>query len=185
MKIKKYLSRWVNEGLISADQEQKILEFEENTTRENKSKWVLYGFLILGAAVVGIGIISLVAANWHRIPGIFKLFNMLIILCGVAFLILRFDKKGKDILFDAISALFMFLCLSAIGLISQVFHTGGQLYQALLMWVIIIFPLSLFGKKDFLPALWVGGFILMILVWAFSHHSYWHYLDNRSFEHNI
>ena len=29
MKIKKYLSRWVNEGLISADQEHKILEFED------------------------------------------------------------------------------------------------------------------------------------------------------------
>ena len=91
-KLKKYLSQWVDKGLITSEQEQKILEYEETKDKDNKSKWVLYGFLILGVTVVGIGIISLIAANWDKIPGIVKLMNMLIILCGVAFVIL---KKGK------------------------------------------------------------------------------------------
>ena len=184
-KIKKYLSQWISKGLITSEQEQKIIEYEETKNKDNKSKWVLYGFLILGVTVVGIGIISLVAANWDKIPGIVKLINMLFILCGIAFVILKLDNNEKQIVFDAVSALFIFLCLSAIGLISQVFHTGGELYQALLVWVIITFSLGLLGKKDFLPALWVGGFILMFLAWSFSSHSWWYHLDNRIDDDNV
>jgi uncharacterized membrane protein len=178
-KIKNYLSQWVSEGLISRDQEIKILEFEETKSNDNKSKWVLYGFLVLGVSVVTIGLISLVAANWDKIPGIVKLTNMFLILCILAYFILQFDTKKNDILFDALSVLFIFLCLAAIGLISQVFHTGGEMYQALLIWVLIVFPLSLYGKREFLPALWVTSFILLFFTWSFSKDSYWYYLDNR------
>ncbi len=184
-KIEKYLSEWTGKEFISSDQQQQILQYEESKTKVSRSKWVLYGFLILGVCVLGIGMISLIAANWEEIPPSIKLTGNFIILAGAAFAVIRQDQKSNDVLFDAAGAFFAMLCLATIGLISQVFHTGGELYQALLFWLVIILPLCIFSKKDFLPHLWVAVFLIMFLLWSTSESSWWHsqesYFDENNF----
>ena len=176
--INKYLSEWTDDGLISPDQHDKILSYEKKKSRKDKSRFILYGFLILGIFVLGIGIISLIAANWETIPPSVKLSGNLIILIITAFAAYRLYNVSSDALSDASMSFFVLLCLSSIGLISQIFHTGGELYQALTLWLIIIFPLSVFGKRDFLPHLWTAGSILAYFLWAFSKSSWWYSLDS-------
>ena len=176
--INKYLSEWTDDGLISPDQHDKILSYEKNKSRKDKHRFILYGFLILGIFVLGIGIISLIAANWETIPPSVKLSGNLIILIITAFAAYRLYNVSSDALSDASMSFFALLCLSSIGLISQIFHTGGELYQALTLWLIIIFPLSVFGKRDFLPHLWTAGSILAYFLWAFSKSSWWYSLDS-------
>ena len=183
-KINKHLSEWAEEGLISPDQHERILSYEKNRSRKDKSKWVLYGFMILGISVLAIGIVSLIAANWESISPSVKLAGNFVILTAAAFATYKMYGGSNDALSDAVMSLFSLLCLSSIALISQIFHTGGELYQALTLWLIIIFPLSVFSKKNFLPHLWTAGSILAYILWAFSKSSWWYSLDSY-FENDI
>ena len=175
---------WIGQGFISAEQGRSILFFESARNSGSRSRWVMYGFLILGAIVVSIGCISLIAANWDVIPGMVKLFCDFIILGAAAYSIYRFETADRPLLFDAISAFFSLLCLASIGLISQVFHTGGELWQALLFWIVIILPLVLHGRGGFLYHLWAAAFLTFVLVWAFSNDSWWYTLHDSGMGEN-
>lgn len=65
--------------------------------------------------------------------------------------------RGRDIVFELLSTIFILWCLATIGLISQVFHTGGRIHQALAFWLVITLPLASAGKRTFLPATWTDG----------------------------
>ena len=54
---------------------------------------------------------------------------------------------------------FLILCLASIGLISQVFHTGGKFYQALLFWSFIAFSVAFSARQMFVPFMWTMGFL--------------------------
>ncbi len=177
-KLSKYLGEWVEKGLISAGQEEQIFAYETARGSEQKTKWVFYGFIILGVTVIGIGVISLVAANWEKIPPSVKLANNFLMLLATAYGVFRMDNRDNDILFDAMAAFFAFLCMASIGLISQVFHTGGELYQALTFWLVIVLPITVLGRRMFLPYLWSALAIVTYFNYSFSRGSYWYQLDN-------
>ena len=172
-KTKNRLIEWVEKGFLTDQQKDQILTYENSKERTNKSAWILYGFITLGVSVLAIGLVSIIAANWEDIPGSIKLFIDFGLLIGLSLGIYKASIDNREILFDALSVFFVLLCLASIGLISQVYHTGGQIYQALLTWIIIIFPLSFFGKRSFLPHLWVLGCLTTIIVWATSADSWW------------
>ncbi len=172
-KLQRRLKAWVDNHLISEEQKIKIQQFEEKRSSIIRPQWILYGFVILGGSVIGIGIISLIASNWEDIPGSVKLLVDLFVLVGIAVGIMAAETHNKPLLFDTQAVLFVFLCIASIGLISQVYHTGGELYQALIMWSVITFPICASGKKMFLSYFWVTGFITLCLVWCFSDDSWW------------
>ena len=174
----KSLNEWTAAGIISNEQRQSIISFEEKKSGNLITRWALYGFLVLGVTVIGIGLISLIAANWEEIPGSMKLFFDFMILIVAGALVLALDRKERDILYDATASFFALLVLASIGLISQVFHTGGELYQALFFWTAVSFPLSMFSKKGFLPYLWAAGLLGALIAWSVSETSLWHGYDS-------
>lgn len=169
----KSLNDWTAAGIITGAQKDTIISFEEKKSGGARSRWALYGFLVLGVSIIGIGLISIIAANWEEIPGGIKLFMDFILLMAVAAGVLALDLKERGILYDAAASFFALFVLASIGLISQVFHTGGELHQALFFWAAIIFPLSLFTKKGFIPYLWVAGFLGATVAWATSEAFIW------------
>ena len=69
MNLEKKLRKWRTAEVIDQETEDRILEFEARS----KSGTLLYALGGLGALTVGIGIISIVAANWELIPYQIKL----------------------------------------------------------------------------------------------------------------
>lgn len=173
MKIERKVSRWVEQGIISADQADAIRNFEEST---GKTRWLhvgLYGFVILGSCVLAIGIISLIAANWDYISETSKLTAAFAVLATLGAGIYWAHDRQRSVLFDVLGTIFVLSCLATIGLIAQVFHTGGEPYQALTFWLVIVLPLSYMGKKAFLPAMWVLGLMVTFYAWALNGESWW------------
>ena len=72
-RLQRMLSRWQEQGLLTAEQQSAIVAHERDSAAVGRGRWVLYGLLMTGGCVLGIGIISLIAANWRAIPGWFKL----------------------------------------------------------------------------------------------------------------
>ena len=164
MKIldKKLLS-WEQQGLISGDQADAIRAFERGEP-DSGGHWWLYSLLILGAAIIGLGIISLIAANWARIPDDLKLGADFALLASLAVAILWLQKR-RHYAFDALIMGFIILCLATIGLIAQIYHINGNWYHALLLWASITFPLVTFSRHLSVHFFWTSLF-LHAAIWS-------------------
>ncbi|EMS89892.1 DUF2157 domain-containing protein [Leptospira noguchii] len=159
MRLEQKLKRWVDKGLIGSEQSEAILNFEEN----RKSPYLYYSFLILGAVVIGIGVIAIIAANWEEIHDFVKLGFGLAVLALVAGL--GFWKRENSNLLTVFIILYSILIIGMIGLISQVYNLEGEYYQAAMLWCILscLFLIAT-DSKTFLH-LWILGFQIFIIGW--------------------
>ncbi len=155
-KLEESLKEWLALGFLSADQAKKIQDHEN---AKPETSWILSGLLILGVIIVGIGLISLIAANWNLIPDLVKLGTDFLLLVSLALATVRAWAAKKHILFETLLLFFLLLCLASIGLISQIFHTGGELYQALLFWTLITAGAAMAARQILVPWLWTGAFL--------------------------
>lgn len=159
-KFEKKLNEWVSLGFINNDQALKIQSYENS---KPEGAWILSGLLILGVIIIGIGIISLIAANWITIPDAVKLGVDFGLLITLAFATVKSwepkDSSKHPLRFESFLLLFLIHCLASIGLISQIYHTGGKLYQALMLWSIITFLATLCARQIFVPFLWTAAFL--------------------------
>lgn len=158
------LQSWVDAGLIDNETAARIEAFET----QNARPWVLWAVIGLGALAIGLGLISIIAANWDEIPGGMRLtihFAALTGLAGVICWRAGQSSAGADYFHDAMLFIFAVLALTFFGHIGQVYQTISPLWQPLLGWMVIISPLLLlFGRSWPSAALWMVG--LMGTTWA-------------------
>jgi hypothetical protein len=155
-KLDKLLQEWTTQGFINSEQAGRIHQYE---SAKPATSWFLYGTLTLGVSVLGMGIISLIAANWHQIGDYAKLFAAFSVLSVVAIFAFQARKASKLVVYDALVLALQALSLATIGLISQIYHTDGELYQALIFWTLITLPVVITTEFAFAPFIWAGGFI--------------------------
>lgn len=178
-KLEKKIASWVEKSLISLEQKDKILEYEKELQQKQKSSKSLYTFIILGAGIIGIGFISIIAANWDQIPGMVKLIIDFALLASISCYLVYKRDRIKSLYFEGWLVFLAFFYLASIGLIAQVFHTGGELYQALFFWIAIMLPLLFISKKSILLYIWAGSFFMSALLWLASGDSIWQYWGNE------
>ncbi len=149
------LDIWLDAGLIDADTARRIREYEAERSRP-LGLWSLIG---LGALAIGLGIVSLVAANWEEIPGMVRLVVHLLLIAGISGgIYLLQPQKGflglylKDVL------LFILAVLGAtfFGHLGQVYQTSSPLWQLMAIWLILFSPLLLLvGRGWLISLLWI------------------------------
>lgn len=167
--LSKRLAEWCNEGLITSEQVNGIVQYE---ARRPGSNWLIFSILSLAATVIGIGILSLVAVNWHLISDEVKLIVDFGLLFALAVGVLRLDEESQLLGRELLLVLFMVGCLASIGLIAQIYHTGGRLTDALLFWCAIIFPAATLSQRPFPAWLWSSILLGSLLFW-YGTGSFW------------
>lgn len=163
--LDKLIAVWVENSLITAEQAKAIHLFE---SQKPTHRWAMIGILLLGIFVLGIGLISIIAANWHSIPATLKLgfdFSFLLAMAAYSFRL----KPEKFILRESLILIYIISLLASIGLISQVYHYSGDIEDALFLWGLMVLPLVLHSVKMFTPALWALLFIPACYL-QLSHH---------------
>lgn len=153
------ITNWLNAGLIDADTALRIREFEADRSRP-LGLWSLIG---LGALAIGLGLISVVAANWNDIPGLIRLTVHGLLITGIAAgIFLLQPREGllgiylKDVL------LFILAILGAtfFGHLGQVYQTSSPLWQPLATWLFLFSPLLLLvGRGWLISLLWMVGLL--------------------------
>lgn len=116
-------------------------------------------FGILGATLVGLGIILMVAHNWDNLPNAVKLsFSFLPLLAGQLLCGLTLFKRADNKTWREGSASFLFFAVGAsIALVAQVYHIPGNLASFLLTWMLLCFPLIYIMSSSMVSLLYLVG----------------------------
>jgi uncharacterized membrane protein len=152
---------WVERGLISETQRDGILE-SYTLTRPFPA-----AVLALGIAMIGLGVLSFIAANWNVLPKGVKIALIAgSYLTSVAGAYLC-ERRGWRLVSDTLLFLSGFLLLGGLALISQIFHIKGSPADLLATWLLIYGPTFLLTRGLAIYALYeVTALVYINLLYA-------------------
>lgn len=157
------LQAWLAAGVIDADTAGRIRAWEAAHSRP-LALWAMIG---IGALAIGLGVISVVAANWEDVPGMVRLAVHLAVLIGLGGLLgWRGDMLAdtRPWALEALLFVFAMLGMAFFGHIGQVYQTSSPLWQPLAGWLVLFAPVLLLRGQSWLTAALVFG-ILSYTVW--------------------
>ncbi|WP_413560547.1 DUF2157 domain-containing protein [Bdellovibrio sp. HCB209] len=164
-RLNKKLEHWKQLGLISPTQYDAIVGYEDSLPSTN---WTMIGITILAVATISLGLISLIAYNWHLIPAPVKLASGFATLCSTGYAIFHFKDRQSPLVKDGLIAFFILFCFVMIGLIAQIYNLSGPVYQTGLFWCAITLLITSFASHTFVRAFWVFMFLLSLVTACFE-----------------
>jgi len=171
--MKKQLLRDLGElqqkSVITPDVANRIKDFYVRK-EEHAGNRLLTIFGILGACLVGLGIILIIAHNWDDLNRSLKTilaFVPLIIGQVITFYIIF--KRRDNMPWRESAATFLFFAMGAcISLVSQIYHIPGNLSSFLLTWSLLGLPVVYLLRSSMVSLLYIGG-----ITWFVCETEYW------------
>jgi len=155
------IEAWHKAGVIDAATRDRLIAHEAAHARPI-ALWAVFG---IGALAIGLGLVSVVAANWEDIPGGVRLgVHLTLIAAGVATLATRPQRLAALPPFAEEALLFVVgaLGLTFFGHLGQVYQTASPLWQPLALWLVLFAPLLLLMGRG----LTVASAVMGVLIWA-------------------
>lgn len=172
MHILKELDELVEAGVISQDTADAISKYYQ-AKKQRSTNPLLITFGILGALLVGLGTILIIAHNWAEFTKTVRTILAFVplvlgqILC--AFILI---KKQTSVAWREGGSAFLFLAIAAcISLISQIYHIPGNLSTFLLTWMPVGLPLVYIMRSSVTSLMYVIGITVYVVIadyWLFS-----------------
>ena len=177
----KYLPELIGEQVISQEVADRITDYYQQKKEQGQNKLFIL-FAVLGALLVGLGIILLIAHNWDSLSVTVKLvlsFVPLVVaqtLCGFTLV-----KKPDNRIWSESSATFLFCSVGAsISLVSQIYHIEGDLGLFILMWMCLCLPVIYLMRSSFVSLLYLVGITCYACIKGYGMYPasepYWYWL---------
>ena len=173
------LPELVREGLLSDDSAQKINAYYKIKEQQQPQRMnIVFG--IIGSALVGLGIILIVAHNWDNFSRPVKIiFSFLPLIVGQIFCGYSLIKKQDNRTWKESSATFLFFAVGAsIALVAQVYNIPGNLGSFLFTWMLLCVPLIYIMPSSMVSLLCIIGITAYAVedgygYRAANHYHYW------------
>ncbi|MEY4722461.1 MAG: hypothetical protein RIQ46_2186 [Pseudomonadota bacterium] len=153
------LRAWQDAGLIDAATAWRIRDWEQANARP----LLLWAVIGIGALAIGLGLVSVVAANWDAIPGQLRLAIHFAVMVGLSgWLWWRDPGLSRDHPWMHEAGVFVLgaLGLTFMGHLGQVYQTSSPLWQPVGLWLLLFAPLLLGRGLSWLTAAMLfGGFL--------------------------
>jgi uncharacterized membrane protein len=177
MSILKELPELIKAEIISQETAEKI-RFYYKSKGNTSSNRLFVLFAVLGAILIGLGIILILAHNWDIFPRAIKIsLTFLPLFIGQLLCVYSLLKKDGDIAWKESSAAFLFLSVGAsIALVSQIYQLPGNVGAFVFTWMLLCLPLMFIMKSSISSLL----FLLGISYYA-CHQGYWGYPSENSY----
>lgn len=171
--ILKDLPELIAASVITEETAQRIRAFYQQKEEHAPNRLVIV-FGILGALLVGLGIILIIAHNWDTLGKVPKLgIALLPLLIGQAVAAFVLLKKSDSTAWREGAATFLFLAIAAsISIVSQVYNIEGTLYGFLFLWMIVALPVIYTLRSSLASLLYIAG-----ITWYVCDFSYFQYSD--------
>ena len=162
MNLTKKLNQWLEANLIDQTTLVRIKEFENS----NRKPLMLYAISGIGALSLCLGLISIIAANWHAISSTVKLCLDLLIGFGLCtYVAVNYERLPKWVK-ETFIALICGWTLASIALIGQIYQLGGDGKSAITLWTVLITPLILQGRSTLSGVILLGSLGASYVLWA-------------------
>lgn len=158
MQILKDIPELVKAGVITPDAAEKIKDYYKKRGGHGTNRlFIVFG--ILGAILVGLGIILIIAHNWDDLSRTAKTaFAFLPLLTGqllCGFVLLR---RRSSIAWRESSTAFLFCAVGAsIALVSQIYNIPGDFSAFLITWMLLCLPLVYVMQSSMAALLFLIG----------------------------
>ncbi len=145
-------------GIIDAETADRILAYYQSK-EGNSAHRLMMIFGVLGALLVGLGIILLLAHNWDQLSQNSKTIIAFVplllglVACGLSY----FQKSAKPVNKEASTAFLTMAIGACISLISQIYHLPGELPIFLYTWSILVLPWVYFMPSSMSSLLYIVG----------------------------
>ncbi len=144
--MKKYIEKWLKEGLISSQQAKQMYSDIDKDSSEKSSRNLIVTFSTIGAVLAGIGCILFVAANWQAIPSFIKVLALTAITfsCALGGYYLQYENKNYPKTGASLLFLSTILFGALIFLTAQVYNINSSegTYVLVFIWFIAILPFT-------------------------------------------
>jgi uncharacterized membrane protein len=129
------LTRWLSAGVLDAEAAARIRTFESKQAQPSGLRWQGLVALILGALLLGCGVVLFVSAHWDEIgPG--ARFAIVMAMVSVFHLGGAFARESFRGLSTALHAVGTISTGAAIALVGQIFNIQEHWPAAILMWAV-------------------------------------------------
>ncbi len=169
--ILKDLPELIAANVITEETAQHIRAFYQQKEEHVPNRLVIV-FGILGALLVGLGIILIIAHNWDTLGKVPKLgIALLPLLIGQVVAAFVLIKKFDNTAWREGAATFLFLAIAAsISIVSQVYNIEGTLHGFLFLWMVLALPVIYTLRSSLASLLYILG-----ITWYACELSYFHY----------
>ncbi|MEL6652629.1 MAG: DUF2157 domain-containing protein, partial [Bacteroidota bacterium] len=154
----KALPELIEAGIISSEKAADIRYYLESKKQPAQNR-LLVVFSILGAILVGLGIILILAHNWDDLSRLTKsiiaFIPLLVGQAACAYVILK--RPDNTAWKEGASAFLVFGVGASISLISQIYHIEGDLGSFMLTWMLLIAPLMYLMRSSISSLLFIAG----------------------------
>ncbi|RCS24111.1 DUF2157 domain-containing protein [Phyllobacterium salinisoli] len=142
--VRAYIARWQKNGLIDEETAEALL----SDVRSQGRRFGLGNTLaVLGAVLLGVAIITLIAANWEAMPRLLRVF-MIFAVIWTGYLGGAWRQSRGDTVFSPVLYIIAAIAFGAgIALIGQMYHLSGDAALAALVWTVGVMVAALLLKS--------------------------------------
>lgn len=167
-KLSEETKQWVNDGLLTSDQQAKIMGRYSGRMEYRR---LINTITTLGSILIGLGIILFVASNWDKIgrPAKISLIFAVITLFHLASYYFRYIKKEYVGLAEGFTLIGAFSYGAGIWLIAQIYQIHYNFSAGILFWIFGILPIAYIYRS------WTVLSLSSILsfIWLASYQAYY------------
>ena len=156
--ILKELAELIRAQVITEETAQKITAYYNNQgNHSSNSLFIVFG--ILGALLVGMGIVLIIAHNWDVLPKAVKLSTGLLplILGQMVSGYLVIKKSVSKVWHEGSATFLVFAVAISISIVSQVYHIEGNFGRFLLVWMALSLPIVYALGSSMASLLFISG----------------------------
>ncbi len=160
------IPKLVSEGIINRENADKLRDYYGESEDTAGLKTVLAIFGVLGAILIGAGIILILAKNWSDLSRAARtVLSFMPLVAGQLLVLYAFLRKRDSGAWREGTTSFLMISIGAcISLIGQTYHIPGDFSGFLLSWMLLALPL-IYIMDATLPALF---YLVGITVWSGS-----------------
>lgn len=158
MTMLKDIQELLEAEVISNDTAKKIQQYYQSKEGSSTNKlFAIFG--VLGAILVGLGLILIIAHNWDDLLRSTKTILAFIpLLVGQLLCAFSLFKRDDSVAWRESSTAFLFFGIGAcISLVSQIYNLPGELGGFILLWMLLSLPLVYAMKSSIVSLLFIVG----------------------------
>lgn len=157
-KITNELQELLKAKVVTTETAERIRKYFQQKQQQNQNT-LSSVFGILGAILIGLGIILVFAHNWDYLSRLTKIivsFLPLLIgqlLCGYSLL-----KKSESTAWKETSSVFLFFAIgTSVSLVAQVYNIPGDINSFIVTWMLLSLPLAYILQSSIVSLLYLIG----------------------------